>query len=160
MRYDPSSQPNNEMGYYLEGRFEEWNESILRPLVYYCLHHPAKNPPSPTIVALAQQYMTLCTDCIMRCSTHDRHGGTWFIIRRSFRCTLVILAAVVAEEPLQPPQNWKELSRMTIETLKRWSPGVKDLQRMRRVLERVFNAVCERETGRASREGQAAWSVQ
>src|SRR5687767_9412805 len=109
MRYDPSSQPNNEMGYYLEGRFEEWNESILRPLVYYCLHHPPEKPPTSSIAALAQRYMTLCVDSITRCSNHDRHGGTWFVLRRAFRCTLVILAAVVADGPLRPPENWPEL---------------------------------------------------
>lgn len=143
MRYDPASQPNNEMGYYLEGRFEEWNEFILRPLVYYCLHYPPAEPPTPTITALAQRYMALCNDCIVRCSTYDRHGGTWFVLRRTFRCTLVVLAAVVADGPLRPPENWQDLSRLTLATLARWSSGVRDLQRMHMVLERVFHAVCD-----------------
>jgi hypothetical protein len=143
MRYDPTSQPNNEMAYYLEGRFEEWNEVILRPLVYYCLHHPIERPPTPSIATLAQRYMTLCVDSIMRCVNHDRHGGTWFILRRAFRCTLVILAAVVADGTLRPPENWQDLSQTTLATLRRWSAGVRDLQRMRQVLDRVLRAVCD-----------------
>lgn len=148
MRYDPASQPNNEMSYYLEGRFEEWNEFILRPLVYYCLHVPPTKHPSLDIAALAQDYMTLCTDCIMRCSHYDRHGGTWFVLRRAMRCSLVILATVVADGPLRPPENWQELSRVAIATLARWSVGVRDLQRMHQVLERVFYAVCDLEASR------------
>lgn len=143
MRYDPASQPDNEMGYYLESRFEEWNESIIRPLVYYCLHHPPTRPPTPAIADLAQCYMELCVDCITRSSSYDRHGGTWFVLRRAFRFTLVILAAVVADGALRPPNNWRELSQTTINTLTRWSPGVRDLQRMRRVLDRVYRSVCE-----------------
>ncbi|SPO01982.1 uncharacterized protein DNG_04655 [Cephalotrichum gorgonifer] len=157
MRYDPASQPNNEMGYYLEGRFEEWNECILRPLVYYCLHYPPTKPPTPSIVALAQRDMTLCENCILRCANHDRHGGTWVVLRRAFRCTLIMLAAVVADGPLRPPENWRELTSTSIGTFSKWSVGVRDLQRMRRVLERVFRAVCEVVATRMPVEGRGAW---
>lgn len=157
MRWDPASQPNNEMAYYLEGRFEEWNECILRPLVYYCLHHPADAPPAPAVASLAQRDMTLCVNCIMRCASHGRHGGTWVVLRRTFRCTLIVLAAVVAGGPLQPPGNWRELTRISIATLGKWSVGVRDLQRMRRVLQRVFAAVCDSEDIRMPVEGQGGW---
>lgn len=161
MRYDPTSQPNNEMAYYLEGRMEEWNECILRPLVYYCLHSPPGKPPPPAIVALGQRDMTLCVNCIMRCASHGRHGGTWVVLRRTFRCTLIILAAVLAEGPLRPPENWQELTGVSIATLRRWAPGVRDLQRMGRVLERVFRAVCEVDASRMPVEvevdGQGRW---
>ena len=157
MRYDPSSQPNNEMAYYLEGRFEEWNECILRPLVYYCLHYPPAKPPTPAIAALAQRDMTLCVNCITRCAHHDRHGATWAVLRRTFRCTLIILAAVVADGPLRPPENWRELTSISIATLTRWSVGVRDLQRMRRVLDRVFRAVCNVEDARMPVEGRGVW---
>ena len=150
MRYDPASRPNNEMAYYLEGRFEEWNEYILRPLAYYCLHHPPTKPPTPSIAALAQRHMTLCASCIVRCASHNRHGGTWMVLRRAFRCALIMLAAVVADGPLRPPENCRELTRLLLATLARWSAGVRDLQRMKRVLERVFNAVCELEATRMS----------
>lgn len=148
MRYDPASRPDNEMGYYLEGRFEEWNECILRPLVYYCLHHPPAEPPPPPVAALAQRHMALCATCILRCADHGRHGGTWLVLRRAFRCTLIVLAAVVAGPPPRPPENWRELARTSIATLRRWEAGVRDLQRMRRVLERVFRAVCDVEDAR------------
>ena len=148
MRYDPASQPNNEMAYYLEGRFEEWNECILRPLVYYCLHYPSTKPPTPSIAALAQRGVTLCVNCIMRYTRHDRHGNTWVVLRRIFRCALIILATVIADGPLRPPENWRELTNISIATLSRWSTGVRDLQRMRRVLERVFHAVCDIEASR------------
>jgi hypothetical protein len=148
MRYDPVSRPNNEMGYYLEGRFEEWNECILRPLVYYCLHYPPNKPPTHTIAALAQRYMTLCVICIMRCANHDRHGGTRVVLCRAFRCALIMMAAVVADGPLQPPDNWRELTNILVATVTRWSTGAQDLQRMRGVLQRVFNAVCGIEIAR------------
>ena len=155
MRYDPASQPDNEMGYYLESRFEEWNECILRPLAYYCLHYPSTKPPTPSIVALAQRHMTLCENCILRCANYDRHGGTWLVLRRAFRSTLIILAAVVAYGPVQPPETWRELTSTTIITLTRWSAGVRDLQRMRRVLERVLSAVCDAEASRMVVENEA-----
>jgi hypothetical protein len=157
MHYDPDSQPNNEMGYYLEGRFEEWSECILRPLVYYCLHYPSTKPPTPSIVALAQRSMTICGNCILRCASHGRHGGTWALLRRAFRCTLIMLAAVVADGPLRPPENWQELTRTSIATLTRWSVGVRDLQRMRRVMERVFRAVCDIDATRMPVEGGGGW---
>ena len=144
------------MGYYLEGRFEEWNEFILRPLLYYCLHYPPAKPPTPSVVALAQRGMALCATCILRCATHDRHGGTWVVLRRAFRCTLIILAAVVADGPLRPPGDWQELTRTSIATFVRWSAGLRDLQRMRRVLERVFRAVCRLEATRTSIDGGGA----
>jgi len=158
MRYDPASQPNNEMAYYLEGRFEEWNEYVLRPLVYYCLHHPPTKPPTLSIASLAQRHMALCASCIVRCASHGRHGGTWMVLRRAFRCALIMLAAVVAAvgadgrgpSLLRPPVNWTELTRLLLATLARWEVGVRDLQRMRSVLERVFRAVCVWESTRMS----------
>lgn len=155
MRYDPSSKQNNEMGYYLQSRFEEWSECILRPLAYYCLHHPPTRPPSPAVATLAQHHMALCEDCILRCASYDRHGGTWMVLRRAFRSTVVMLAAVVAGGAVRPPANWRELAGVSIETFARWAVGVRDLQRMGRVLERVFGAVCELEDGRMEVEGES-----
>lgn len=108
-------------------------------------------------MALAQRDMTLCMNCIQRCANHDRHGGTWAVLRRAFRCTLIMLAAVVADGPLQPPENWQELATTSIATFARWSPGVRDVQRMRRVLQRVFRAVCETKATEMAVDGQGVW---
>lgn len=139
MRYEPTTAPSNEMGFYLMSRFEEWSECVLRPLAYYALHRPA---PAP-VATLAQRHMALCERCILRCAGYDRHGGTWMVLRRAFRCALVMLAAVVAGGPVKAPEAWRELVGTAIGTLRRWEGGARDLGRMRRVLERAFWRVCE-----------------
>lgn len=145
IQFDPFEQADTELVYYLQGRLEEWREYIRRPLLYYYIHLPASSPP-PTdrIVSLAQQEVTICAACIRRCAQHPRHGGTWLLVRRSFRCAALIMAAVLRGGEVRPPGDWKELVGVSLRTLSRWEGEALDLRRMRGVLERLFWEVSER----------------
>ncbi|SPO07570.1 uncharacterized protein DNG_10265 [Cephalotrichum gorgonifer] len=113
IQFDPYEQPESELVYYLQGRLEEWREYILRPLLYYYLHHPPSDTPSQQIISLARQEITTCAASIRRCAQHGRHGGTWLIARRSFRCAVLILGVVLQGGPVEAPGDWRELEIKT-----------------------------------------------
>src|SRR5690606_9813005 len=100
-------------------------------LLYYYLHHPPDTPPIPQIFNLARQEVKICAGLIRRVKYHHRHGGTWLLVRRSFRCAMLILAVVIRDGEVQPPPNWLDLVRTSIMTLGRWSSGSPDIQSMR-----------------------------
>lgn len=81
---------------YHESRFEGWDECILRPLVYYCLHYLPAKPPTSSIVALAQRDMVLCVNYVLRYAECDHHDSTWVVLRRAFRCMLMRAAGGLA----------------------------------------------------------------
>ncbi|KAF2176434.1 hypothetical protein K469DRAFT_678604 [Zopfia rhizophila CBS 207.26] len=145
IRFDPSGQPNNELSFYLQGRFQDWREYILRPLLYYALHHPTEHKPTQQILACAQESVNVCANSIIYNNHHYRHGGTWFTCRRTFTAALIILAVVLkGERGLQPPANWHSLMKMALTTLGRWGAEAADVEHMRVTLERLFQETCRR----------------
>ncbi|OCT46892.1 hypothetical protein CLCR_02303 [Cladophialophora carrionii] len=163
--------PTNELSFYLRGRFQDWREFILRPLLYYVVHYKTYRAPQgrqqeraesdcgiPDLaLSLAQVHVSVCADLIVHYSKHKRHGGIWFAARRTFLCALVVLATVAAAGDgegdvssglsvgVHPPQNWLALVTLALQTLSRWSPEAKDVERMRTILQRLFDEVRQRE---------------
>jgi hypothetical protein len=152
IKFDSSKYPDKELTFYLQARFDDWRECISRPFLYNYLHADRDQQHPPSIIDISQREVELCSNAILRNMHHQRHGGTWFIARNSFRSAVLILAVAVRNGDVRPPGNWRELVRLALMTLERWCSGVEDLVRMKGVLERLFEAVCER-VGRGGRRG-------
>jgi hypothetical protein len=143
VRFERNASPNNELAFYLQGRFYQWRTYVLRPLMYYVLHRPASQALTPQITAYAQELVSVCADFIVHSNRGHRHGGTWFSCRASHTCALIILGVVVKADPLVPaPLNWQALVTMAISVLRRWEAQSQDLQRLRNTLEQLFSATC------------------
>ncbi|KAH7153462.1 hypothetical protein EDB81DRAFT_791439 [Dactylonectria macrodidyma] len=138
-------QPSeNEFSYFLYGRFSEWRELVLRPIVYHVLHSPPDQVHLDT-VHHAQKGIDLCADLVSKYSSHLRHGGSWFFARKSFLYTCLILA--VALEPnrgLRSPPNWHGLVKVSLDTLKRWGRDAHDVWEMYLTLDSMYRAICDR----------------
>jgi hypothetical protein len=92
------------------------------------------------MMALATECLGICACLINHYFPQGRHGGTWFISRRTFTCALLILAAVFANrQDLQPPDDWPTVLQMAIDMLKKWETAASDIARMRVVLTKLVH---------------------
>ncbi|KAK5047099.1 hypothetical protein LTR84_007042 [Exophiala bonariae] len=143
IRFDPIHVPETEFSFHLQTRFLEWREYTLRPLLYVYLHHPQNLPLR--VLELSQEALNISRDIILQAIHHHRHGGSWFVLRRSFSCALLILAVVVKAGEVRPPENWPQLIRVALSTLLKWESEARDVFLMRKVLENTFATICKRE---------------
>ncbi|KAK1724247.1 uncharacterized protein BDZ83DRAFT_579008 [Colletotrichum acutatum] len=151
IQFTEHDYPDNELAFYLQGRFQGWRESTLRPLLYCALqgtqargqhdqsqHHPT----NPRVIHLAHKAVDTCAAMIVKTAHHHRHGGSWFVARRAFSCAVMVLAVVAAGNRLvEPPSNWSSLVRLALRVLGRWGREARDLERMRETLQRLFHRV-------------------
>ncbi len=130
----------------MQHRFLEWRESTLRPLLYIFLHcHHSGGAPLPReVVQGGREAVCVAAELITLSAQHHRHGGIWFVARRAFACTLLVLAAVVRYGEAEAPPAWHGLVALALQTLERWAPEAADVAIMRNVLERVYTAVRQR----------------
>lgn len=159
LQFDGSATQHRSLSFYLESRFQDWREYILRPMLYCALHsdqlrpvNTSKLPSTPStpirlsastvseITKLAQEHIALCAELIPLASEHGRYGGTWLLCRRTFTCAMAILASVIADN-LQPPDNWTQLIQEALEYLRQWTPEAKSVEAMCGLLERLFGRV-------------------
>lgn len=148
VRFEVGSHPDNELSFFLQGRFYQWRSYVLRPLLFYVLHRAPEQILTTQIIACAQELLAVCADSIIHYTRHHRHGGTWFTCRGSFSSALLILGVVLKADPnLPPPSNWAPLMEMSVSTLKKWEAQSNDIKKLRVTLERLYAEVC-REVGR------------
>lgn len=137
----------NELALFLRGRFQDWRELILRPLLYCALHGDPVTL-SEQVWVLARQALRVCVDIIRNNAAHHRHGLTWFVARRSFSCGMLILAVVRRGEPrLPPPHGWEVIVRLAMKTLRRWGHECVDVDKLACLLETVMARVVVRGGG-------------
>ncbi|KAI3546430.1 hypothetical protein CABS03_13053 [Colletotrichum abscissum] len=151
IQFTEHNYPENELAFYLQGRFQGWRESTLRPLLYCALHgtqgrgqhdQSQQHLTNPRVIHLAQKAVDTCAAMIVKTAHHHRHGGSWFVARRAFSCAVMVLAVVAAgNHPVEPPSNWKSLVRLALRILGRWGREARDLERMRETLQRLFHRV-------------------
>ncbi|KAL3298362.1 C6 zinc finger domain-containing protein [Colletotrichum asianum] len=139
IQFDEHRHADNELAFYLQGRFQGWREATLRPLLYCALHAPGE--VNPRVVELAQKAVDTCSAMVVKTAYHHRHGGSWFVARRAFSCAMMILAARLRDGPVRAPPNWRALVRLALRVVRRWGREARDVERMRSTLERLFNQV-------------------
>lgn len=145
VRFYPGEQPDNELAFFLQGRFYQWRSYILKPLLYYTLHRSAAQDLTPQIIKCAQGLMSICADSIKHYDRHHRHGGTWFICRGSFSSALLILGVVLKDDPfVTPPSDWQTLVAMSVSILRKWDAQSPDIQKLRVTLEQLISAIHHR----------------
>lgn len=142
IRFDPLDQPDNELAFYLQGRFYEWRHHIQRPFLYHALHRPETHALSPRILSYAQECVFACASGIVYFDRHHRHGGTWSVCRHTFAFALLILAVVAkSDRDLLPPPNWPSSIETAISTLLKWESQSADITFMRSTLQTLFRTI-------------------
>ncbi|KAI8290987.1 hypothetical protein K4K60_003817, partial [Colletotrichum sp. SAR11_57] len=74
IQFDEHRHADNELAFYLQGRFQGWREATLRPLLYCALHAPGE--VSARVVELAQKAVDTCSAMVVKTAYHHRHGGS------------------------------------------------------------------------------------
>ncbi|KAH7394300.1 hypothetical protein BKA66DRAFT_297023 [Pyrenochaeta sp. MPI-SDFR-AT-0127] len=142
VHFSPGQQPDNELAFFLQGRFYQWRSYILKPLLYYALHRSVAQDLPSKIVTCTQELMSVCAESIVHYDRHHRHGGTWFTCRGSFSSALLILGVVLKNDPfIAPPSNWRTLVARSVSTLHKWESKSPDIQKLRITLERLISAL-------------------
>ncbi|KAH6896640.1 hypothetical protein B0T10DRAFT_161831 [Thelonectria olida] len=142
VQFQSDRPTDTEFSYFLHGRFSEWQELVLRPIVYYVLHSPTR--AAPDTIQHAQKSINLCTMLIVKNVSQLRHGGSWFFARKSFLCACLILAVVLQpSRGLQAPSNWPSLVNISLKSLRFWGKDAEDIRRMGGILEYMYRAVCD-----------------
>jgi hypothetical protein len=143
VQFDPDGNPDNELAFFLKGRFSSWRSYILRPVLYYVLHRPSQQALSPQITICARGLVALCAESIIHYDQHHRHGGIWFVCRLSFTSALLLLSVVIKGDiDVLPPADWGSLVVMSISTQRKWEAQSADIRRLRMTLERLYTIVC------------------
>ncbi|KAH8896671.1 hypothetical protein GQ53DRAFT_803544 [Thozetella sp. PMI_491] len=140
IRFERLKQPDNEFVFHLHHRFLHWRESTLRPLLYIFLHYPGRQLPRE-VTECGNEAMRVATELIMLSAQNHRHGGIWFVTRRTFACDLLVLAFVVKHGESEATPAWHSLIGLALQTLERWAPEAADVALMHDVLSRVYAAV-------------------
>ncbi|KAJ5818086.1 hypothetical protein N7474_003677 [Penicillium riverlandense] len=159
----PIGQPlpdsaNEDLEFLLRGRYSMGLERIYRPVVYLAVHYqsmpgftPGNNPVLLQVFQVAQRAIDNCAELIPNYWYNFRHEWVWNVMRGTFGCALQILAAVLChltsaryarDWGLRVPTNWPALIRLSIRTLKYWSRDSIDLDKMRSVLQRMYEGAC------------------
>lgn len=147
MQYE-NGLSTNDLAFVLRGRFLHTSEMIQRPMLYLALHH-SPSQALPQILSLAQNHIDVCAKIILHFWGYPRHGNAWCGLRASFGASLVLLAVVLQNGHLRPPDNWSDLVKMSIDTLTKWANEAPDIKWMRSVLDNTLLEVlrCVGESG-------------
>ncbi|KAH7064205.1 hypothetical protein BKA63DRAFT_180642 [Paraphoma chrysanthemicola] len=142
IQFDKPDPPDNELSFFLQGRFYQWRAYVFTPLLYYAVHHPAQQSIPPEVLAFSREAVSIYAARILHNDNHHRHGGTWFTCRGTFASALLILGVVHRSNPnLLPPVDWESLVIVAISTLKRWESQSGDIRRLRETLEKLSLAI-------------------
>ncbi|RSL66823.1 hypothetical protein CEP53_003206 [Fusarium sp. AF-6] len=140
---DDEQVPDNEFAFGLRGRFLEWNELLLRPILYHVLHLPSDQTAIPESVELAEKAIHVCVQKIHEYQHTLRHGGSWFITRRIFAYACLILAAArQPERRIKLPLRWGSAIQVAIQTLGFWAQDAADVRHMSSTLDMMFSRMC------------------
>ncbi|KAI8675992.1 Fungal-trans domain-containing protein [Fusarium keratoplasticum] len=143
VQFDDEQVPDNEFAFGLRSRFLEWNELLLRPILYHVLHLPSDQIALPECVELAEKAVHGCVQKIHEYQHTLRHGGSWFITRRIFGYACLVLAAArQPERRIKLPLRWGSAIRVAIQTLRFWSQDAADVRHMTSTLDMMFSRTC------------------
>ncbi|CAI7625294.1 unnamed protein product [Penicillium pancosmium] len=139
---DTEVPSNDQLSFFLLGRFLGGREAILRPFLYYVLHHN-RAPISQAVLSRANEYVYLARGLIIHLQKHRRHGGIWYALRGIWGLAMIILTIVHVEmSSLRPPADWGELIRISLQMLRTWSVEAADVRQMYDILVCAYRALC------------------
>lgn len=133
---------NDQLSLFLLGRFLGGREAILRPFLYYVLHHN-RAPINPAVLSRANEYVYLARGLIIHLQKHRRHGGIWYALRGIWGLAMIISTIVHVEmSSLPPPADWRELIQISLQMLRTWSVEAADVRQMYDILVCAYRALC------------------
>ncbi|KAJ5797449.1 uncharacterized protein N7503_006745 [Penicillium pulvis] len=154
------STANQDLEFFLLGRYHVACEKIYRPVLYLAIHFQslpswvqADPQISEAVFIQAQRAIDNCVILLPNCWYHFRHEWVHNVVRAVFSCGIQILGAVLSNVPisrspnpggwaLRPPGNWGALVRLGIRILRFWEHESVDVEIMRSMLERMFQGTC------------------
>jgi hypothetical protein len=138
---DPEIVPSHQLSCLLQGRFLGGKEAILRPFLYYTLHHDG--PVDRHVILRANEYVKLASGLIIHLSKQGRHGGIWYALRGIWGLAMVILTVERANiKDLHSPVNLSDLMKISSRMLCTWSSEAPDVRQMYDILGRALLIVC------------------
>lgn len=139
---DPEILASNQLSFFVQGRFLGGREAILRPFLYYVLHHNSGSVSQP-VLSRANEYVHLARGLIVHLRKHKRHGGIWYALRGIWSMAMIILAVVhVQIDGLSSPADWPGLVKVSLQMLRAWSFEAADVRQMYDTLVRAYRIVC------------------
>ncbi|KAH7152832.1 hypothetical protein EDB81DRAFT_789811 [Dactylonectria macrodidyma] len=143
VKFDEAQRADNQFAHGLQGRFLDWHELTLRPILYYILHTSPGSAVSPNHLQLAEKALGVCVTLIVHLYPLRRHGGTWFILRRIFSCSCIVLGVVLHQARLiAPPRNWRSIIEAALRALKAWGNEASDISEMAVTLNCMYQETC------------------
>ncbi|KAJ5549461.1 hypothetical protein N7513_006695 [Penicillium frequentans] len=154
------STANQDLEFFLLGRYHVACEKIYRPVLYLAIHFQslpswvqATPQISEAVFTQAQRAIDNCIILLPNCWYHFRHEWVHNVVRAVFSCSIQLLGAVlsnvaISRSPnpggwaLRPPENWDALVRLGIRILRFWEHESVDVEIMRSMLERMFQGTC------------------
>ncbi|KAJ5106014.1 hypothetical protein NUU61_003361 [Penicillium alfredii] len=152
------SADNQDLEFFLRGRYHICLEKIYRPVFYLAVHYQSlphythsNNQLFRKVFEVAQEAVDNCAELIPNYWYHFRHEWIWNIVRATFGAAIQIIGAVLGHLNssrtasgwgLRPPHNWPALIRLSIRTLRLWSIESIDVDIMRSTLERMYQGTC------------------
>ncbi|KAI0376031.1 hypothetical protein F5Y04DRAFT_274053 [Hypomontagnella monticulosa] len=151
--------PGNELSFFLQTRYLCVIEWLHRPFLYCIIYSNslAQTSDYEPLIRLAQRGIEASCALIRIIAAHHRHGGIWSLARRSFGCSLLLIASarynLQNDNPgnqasfsmrryVRLPPGWRILVQITLATIRIWEgSGARDLQWMRKTLERLMELV-------------------
>lgn len=144
VQFDEAKEAPNEFAYGIGGRFLEWHELILRPILYCTLHIPETELPSPEFVSLAQRHIDLCATLLTKGHSTLRHGGSWYTLHRQYSYACLMLAVVMSDNKgIRAPENWLFCVESAIQALRLWGKEASNLEEMAASLEDMLSQVLQ-----------------
>lgn len=135
--------PDNELALFLKTRYLSCMQWLHQPFLYHILHsNEVVNHATGRHQCLiaAQECLQNCTDLMLLIAAHHRHGGVWALLRKSFACAVLLLAATTS--PLLNPttDDLQPLLDLTLRTIRRWNYDSVDLTWMQQTFFKITTA--------------------
>lgn len=134
--------PDNELTFFLRGRYYICHEWIQRPFLHYVLSHSKHDFYRAEATPIARQCLQTCSTLIKIFALHHRHGAIWSVLRRCFGCSMLLLAASKTAF-IDSSVDWQGGVKIAVDTLANWEAEAEDIAWMRRVLQDVLRRTLE-----------------
>jgi len=130
-----TSELNSSLRFILDGHKIDCYELIYWPFIVDCIHGRSRNDPNSE--KYARKGFALCVQRIENneMGFHQRHHGTWLMLRSCTRSALVLIAGARSGMTYLLPVNWEACVQSTIELLRYWKDETGDTQDRLDILE-------------------------
>ncbi|OKL57885.1 hypothetical protein UA08_06714 [Talaromyces atroroseus] len=132
---------------------------LLHPCLYFNIHASSDNPMWTEASRQSLKALDLSAQTLDRHSSTNawRHGGTWFMVRSTFKACLSILAAIRSGR-FVCDKNWVSLIRRGMSVLEVWREECGDVLWMELIVKQLLEDTLANPPTCASGQSSIVWS--